>query len=164
MLRVLVSACLLGRKVRYNGSDRLDGHPVLSRWQAEGRVVPVCPEVAAGFATPRLPAEIINGHGGGDVLDGNASVVEDTGRDVTGLYVAGARIALALAVEHGCRHAVLTDGSPSCGSGFIYDGSFTGRRRAGVGATAALLERNGVRVFPETRIEELDRLLRATGD
>ena len=58
MDRILVSACLLGSHVRYNGSYRLDNHPVLTRWQAEGRVVQICPEVAAGFSTPRPPAEI----------------------------------------------------------------------------------------------------------
>ena len=58
MEKILVSACLLGSHVRYNGSCRLDNHPVLTRWQAEGRVVQICPEVAAGFSTPRPPAEI----------------------------------------------------------------------------------------------------------
>lgn len=160
MHRVLVSACLLGLKVRYNGSDRLHGHPVLARWQAEGRVVALCPELAAGFATPRPPAEIRGGTGD-DVLHGTARVVEDTGRDVTGLYGDGARIALELARRHGCRHAVLTDGSPSCGSGFVYDGSFAGLTRPGTGVTASLLRANGIRVFAETAIDELDRLLSA---
>ncbi|MFJ1057095.1 2-thiouracil desulfurase family protein, partial [Bordetella bronchiseptica] len=61
---VLVSACLLGRPVRYDGRDAATGHPVLARWQAERRVVAVCPEVAGGLPTPRPPAEIAAGAGG----------------------------------------------------------------------------------------------------
>lgn len=157
MERVLVSACLLGSHVRYNGSYRLDNHPVLTRWQAEGRVVQICPEVAAGFSTPRPPAEI---HGTGDaVLNGQGQVVEQTGNDVTALYLEAGQIALELARETGCRYAVLTEGSPSCGSSFVYDGSFSGKRVAGQGTTTALLEANGIRVFSEDNISDLDDLL-----
>ena len=159
MERVLVSACLLGRKVRYNGSDKLSDHPVLSRWQAEGRVVPICPEVAAGFGTPRPPAEIVGAADGAEVICGRGRVVEDTGRDVTSLYLDGGRMALEMAEQTGCSYAVLTDGSPSCGSTFIYDGSFSGRMRPGRGTTTALLEAHGIAVYPEGRIDELDRLL-----
>lgn len=157
MERVLVSACLLGSKVRYNGSYRFDHHPVLARWQSEGRIVQICPEVAAGFSTPRPPAEIQgDGHA---VLQGHGRVVEQTGSDVTHLYREAGQLALDLARETGCRYAVLTDGSPSCGSSFIYDGSFSGARLAGQGTTTALLEENGIRVFSEDRICELDDLL-----
>lgn len=159
--KVLVSACLLGNHVRYDGSFRLKGHPVLERWVAEGRAVPLCPEVAAGFATPRPPAEIVGGPGGEAVVAGEARVLEITGGDVTDRYLAAGRIALDTARRHGCRFAVLTDGSPSCGVSFIHDGSFSGAIKPGQGSTAALLEANGVRVFPETAIEELDALLRA---
>ena len=161
MERVLVSACLLGSHVRYNGSYRLDGHPVLTRWQAEGRVVQICPEVAAGFSTPRPAAEI---HGTADaVLDGQGRVVEQTGSDVTALYLEAGQLALELARETGCRYAVLTDGSPSCGSSFVFDGSFSGKRVAGRGTTAALLEANGIRVFSEDSIGDLDDLLNKPG-
>ena len=157
MERVLVSACLLGSHVRYNGSYRLNNHPVLTRWQAEGRVVQICPEVSAGFSTPRPPAEIRGT--GGAVLHGQGQVVEQTGNDVTPLYLEAGQIALELARETGCRYAVLTDGSPSCGSSFVYDGSFSGKRVAGRGTTTALLEANGIRVFSEDDIGELDDLL-----
>ncbi|AZO75241.1 MAG: DUF523 domain-containing protein [Mesorhizobium sp.] len=159
MERVLVSACLLGSKVRYNGSFRLDDHPILARWQLEGRIVQICPEVAAGFSTPRPPAEIQGGGDGHGVLQGQGRVIEQTGNDVTDLYREAAQLALDLARETGCRYAVLTDGSPSCGSSFIYDGSFLGKRLAGHGTTTALLEENGIRVFSEDRIGELDDLL-----
>ncbi|TGQ17617.1 MULTISPECIES: DUF523 domain-containing protein [unclassified Mesorhizobium] len=163
MERVLVSACLLGSKVRYNGSFRLDHHPVLSRWQSEGRIVQICPEVAAGFSTPRPPAEIQGAGDGHAVLQGQGRVIEQTGSDVTHLYRQAGQLALDLARETGCRYAVLTDGSPSCGSSFIYDGSFSGTRVAGQGTTTALLEENGIRVFSEDQIEELDDLLTGLG-
>ena len=159
MERVLVSACLLGSKVRYNGSFRLDHHPVLARWQSEGRIVQICPEVAAGFSTPRPPAEIQGAGDGHAVLQGHGKVIEQTGSDVTQLYRDAGQLALDLARETGCRYAVLTDGSPSCGSNFIYDGSFSGTRVAGQGTTTALLEENGICVFSEDRIGELDDLL-----
>lgn len=165
--KVLVSACLLGNQVRYDGSFRLQGYPVLERWVAEGRAVPLCPEVAAGFVTPRAPAEIVGGAsgsagaGGEAVVAGQARVLEITGGDVTDQYLLAGRIALDAARRHGCRYAVLTDGSPSCGVSFIYDGSFSGATKGGRGSTAALLAANGIRVFPETGIEELDAMLRA---
>ena len=163
MERVLVSACLLGSHVRYNGSYRLINHPVLVRWQAEGRVVQICPEVAAGFSTPRPPAEIRGAGDGRAVLHGQGRVVEQTGNDVTALYLEAGQLALELARETGCRYAVLTDGSPSCGSSFVYDGSFAGKRVTGRGTTTALLEANGIRVFSEDSIGDLDDLLNKPG-
>lgn len=169
MQRVLVSACLLGRPVRYNGTEKLSGHAVLERWQREGRVVSVCPEVAVGFPTPRPPAEIqlASGRGddavdGGDVLAGRARVMEDTGGDVTDRYLLAAHQTVELAKRHGCAHAVLTDGSPSCGSTFVYDGTFAGRIHPGAGSTTAALEAAGVRIWAESAIDELDQLLRTS--
>ena len=88
-------------------------------------------------------------------MDGTARVVERTERDVTDLYVAGARHALRVALESGCRFALLTDGSPSCGSRVIYDGSFSGRTHAGRGVTAALLAEHGIEVHSEADIDTL---------
>ena len=148
-----MSACLLGERVRYNGAAATAQHPVLEAWLAEGRVVPFCPEVAGGLGVPR-PAAEISGPGGGGVLDGAARVVTRAGADVTAAFLGGARQALETAQAHGARVAVLKDGSPSCGSGFVYDGSFSGRRRSDAGVTTALLEREGIRVFSEARLEE----------
>jgi uncharacterized protein YbbK (DUF523 family) len=157
--RVLVSACLLGSPVRYNGSAKLSGHAVLERWRGEGRIVPLCPEVAVGFPTPPPAAELAGTTDGADVLAGRASVVESGGRDVSALYREAAQLALDEARRNECRFALLTDGSPSCGSRFVYDGSFSGRRVAGRGATTALLEEHGIRVFSETDIGALDAML-----
>lgn len=156
---VLVSACLIGESVRYNGGDKLCSHQVMQRWLREGRVVPVCPEVAGGLPIPRPPAEISSGAGGLRVLDGDARILDDAGRDVTGQFVKGAEIALASARAKNIRVAVLKEGSPSCGTSYIYDGSFTGTRVPDAGVTAASLRRAGIRVFSEAEIEEAGDLL-----
>ena len=155
MDKVLVSACLLGQPVRYNGVGKPLSHGLLERWQAEGRVVSVCPEVMAGFAIPRAPAEIASGADGDAVLSGVARVIDSTGADVTDPFIEGARIALRIARENGCRFALLIDGSPSCGSGMIYDGTFSRQKHAGSGVTVALLRANGIEVFSDREIEAL---------
>ena len=159
--RILVSACLLGERVRYNGADATSSSAILARWLAEGRVVPFCPEVAGGLGVPREAAEI-QGASGHAVLEGSARVVTVGGVDVTRQFLDGAQAALERATREGVRMAVLKEGSPSCGSGFVYDGSFSAIRRAAPGVTAALLEREGIRVFSEQQLEaaaeHLDRL------
>jgi len=159
--KVLVSACLLGQRVRYNGTCRLDDNPVLERWVGEGRLIAICPEIAAGFSTPRRPAEISARRDGRDVIVHEARVFENDGNDVTDLYLEAGRIALELAQQHDCQYAVLTDGSPSCGSTFIYDGTFSGSTKAGRGSTAALLAAHGIQVFAEADIQTLDAMLSA---
>jgi uncharacterized protein YbbK (DUF523 family) len=160
MIRILVSACLLGEKVRYNGAAATSGDAILAAWVDEGRVVPFCPEVAGGLGVPRPPAEIV-GTGGDAVLDGSASIVTRARRDVTADFVRGAHLALAAARAQGARLALLKDASPSCGSASIYDGTFTGTTRAGRGVTTALLERHGIRVFDETSVAEAAAYLAA---
>ncbi|MBW8487598.1 DUF523 domain-containing protein [Actinomadura parmotrematis] len=145
---ILVSSCLLGRPVRYDGTGRPVADAVVEAWRAAGRLVPVCPEVAGGLAVPRPPAEIVGGTGA-DVLDGAARVVAVTGEDVTEAFLRGARHALDAARRTGARVAVLKQGSPSCGTLRVHDGTFSGRKVPGEGVTAALLERAGVRVFGE---------------
>lgn len=153
--KILISACLLGRPVRYDGKGKLLAGPLIARWKAEGRLVGYCPEQAGGLPTPRPPAEIEGGMNGEDVLAGRARVMEITGGDVTAEFVEGGKKAVAFAREQGCDVALLIDGSPSCGSGFIYDGSFSGTRHPGFGVTAALMRLAGIEVFSD---HELDRL------
>ncbi|WP_263144605.1 DUF523 domain-containing protein [Pseudomonas sp. RIT-PI-AD] len=152
MPKVLVSRCLLGQPVRYDGGCQ-GPFDLLQRWQAQGRVVPVCPEVAGGLPTPRAPAEIPGGQGEA-VLDGRRPVLTDDGEDVTAAFLEGAAIALALAARHGIRVAVLKARSPSCGNRETYDGSFSGTRVAGAGVTAAQLQRAGVQVFNERELDQ----------
>lgn len=124
-------------------------------------MVAVCPEVAAGLATPRPPAEITPGGTGEAVLAGAARVTDPAGQDLSAPFVRGARLALELARVRGIRVAVLKDGSPSCGSAAIHDGRFQGLRVLGAGATAALLAQAGLHVFHEGQLEEADRCLAA---
>jgi uncharacterized protein YbbK (DUF523 family) len=159
MEKVLVSACLLGNPVRYNGKFIPFENQILTDWQSEGRIVPVCPEVAGGLPVPRPRAEILNGDGS-LVLDGRTGVITINGQDVTEYFLAGAHKALELARLHEIRLAVLKEGSPSCGSGYIYDGSFSGIKKPGKGVTIALLEMNGIRVFSEHELLEAKNYLK----
>lgn len=159
MHHVLISSCLLGNPVRYDGRGVPHDHAVLARWLQEGRVVAVCPEVAGGMPIPRPPAEIEPGKDAASVLSGDARVVAVTGEDVTVPFVRGARAALAAAQARGIRLAVLKEGSPSCGSGYVYDGHFASRRQVGIGVTAELLRRAGVHVFSEHQWAEAGALL-----
>lgn len=159
MEKILVSRCLLGHRVRYDGGAH-GPFDLLGVWQSQGRIVPLCPEVAGGLSTPRPPAEIPGGQGGA-VLDGRLPVVTDGGEDVTAAFVAGAEAALELIARHGIRLAVLKARSPSCGNLENYDGSFSGTRVAGEGVTAAALKRAGVAVFNETELVAAQRLLAA---
>ncbi|MCY0147765.1 DUF523 domain-containing protein [Hoeflea sp. G2-23] len=159
MEKILVSACLLGSPVRYNGSDRLVDHPLMALWREQGRIVQLCPEVAAGFPTPRPPAEIEPGLMADDVLVDKARIFDQTGADVTSPFRLGAEIALETALSQGCRFALLTDGSPSCGTSFVYSGHFDGVAREGAGVVAALLSQNGITVFSENQIGQLAEAL-----
>ncbi len=152
MEKILVSRCLLGHRVRYDGgaSGPVD---LLEQWIEEGRVVPLCPEVAGGLPTPRAAAEIPGGQGG-QVLDGIAAVITTDGEDVSAQFLEGARQALELVQKHGIRVAVLKANSPSCGNLLTYDGTFSGVKVSGEGVTAALLKRHGVRVFSELELAE----------
>lgn len=151
MERILVSSCLLGSPVRYNGTAKPVRADLVDRWRAEGRLVPFCPEVSGGLPVPREPAEPTGP--ATSVLEGTASIRTASGKDVTPHFLQGAHLALETAQQSGARMAILKEGSPSCGSHRVYDGTFTGTSIAGAGVTTALLEHNGIRVFSE---DELD--------
>ena len=159
MEKILVSACLLGANVRYHGGAATSSHPVLQRWAIEDRLIRVCPEMDGGLSAPRPAAEIVGQDGGRGVHAQLAVVKTVDGADVTQSFLAGAEIALKIAKQHHIRIAILKDGSPSCGSAFTYDGSFSSRKRPDVGVTTAWLEANGVRVFSENQIDEAAALI-----
>ena len=159
---ILVSACLLGSKVRYDGSDKASDNAALADFVARGQVVTICPEVAGGLGVPRLPAEIQHGDGVA-VLAGQARVLNSAGEDVTASFISGAQQALALAQEHNIKAAILKARSPSCGNAQIYDGTFGKLLRDGQGVTAALLEQHGIKVFNETQINEAVAYLAGDG-
>ncbi|MFC3942076.1 DUF523 domain-containing protein [Pseudomonas gingeri NCPPB 3146 = LMG 5327] len=150
--KILVSRCLLGHLVRYDGGAS-GPYAQLAAWQAEGRVVALCPEVAGGLPTPRAAAEIPGGQGV-QVLEGRARVITTEGEDVSAAFLDGARQALELVRRHGIRIAVLKANSPSCGNLLTYDGTFSGVKVPGEGVTAALLKQAGVQVFSELELPE----------
>jgi uncharacterized protein YbbK (DUF523 family) len=147
---LLVSACLVGIPCQYDGG----GCPCdqLQALATQGDVLPICPEVVGGLPTPRPSAEIQGGDGG-DVLEGQAQVVNSEGKDVTAEFLAGAQKALHVAQRWGIKEAVLKARSPSCGVGQIYDGRFSGRLVEGDGVTTALLKREGIVVRSEETME-----------
>ncbi len=153
-MKILVSACLVGRRVRYDGKIVQPVHPVLGKWYQMKILMPFCPEMAGGLSVPRPPAEIVGGDGF-SVLGGEAKIINTDGRDVTDCFLAGAQIALEKARRLEIGLAILKDGSPSCGSSYIYDGTFSKKYKPGKGVTSALLEKNNIRVFSEKDIKEV---------
>lgn len=142
-MKVVISACLLGIRCRYDGGDSRSETAIKQGETYE--LIPVCPEESGGLPTPRPPAEIVGGDGG-DVLDGKAKVMTADGMDVTDAYLKGAHHALQVAQSNEATHVVLKARSPSCGCGDIYDGTFSGTLMSGDGVTTALLKRHGITV------------------
>ena len=143
---ILVSACLAGFDVKYNGSHNLNEK--IKKWFDEKKAIPICPEVLGGLSIPREPAEIVGGEGE-DVLDGHAKVITNNGIDVTEQFMKGANETLKIALDLNATMVILKERSPSCGSSMIYSGEFNGNKRKGTGVTAALLKRNGIQVLSE---------------
>ncbi len=152
MLRVLVSGCLGGAAIRFDETGVPVDSPIWRRWADEGRLVSICPELAVGFPVPRPPAEIVGGSAA-DVLDGHGRVREMSGGDVTELFRAAADRALRRAIDAGVALAVLVDGSPTCGSSYVHDGTFSGVTVPGRGVAAEALRRHGIPVFHHHELE-----------
>ena len=142
----LVSACMAGFPCRYNGQAKTVKR--IQEMVEQGEAIFVCPEMLGSLSTPRRPAEIVGGDGD-DVLSGSARIVDDSGLDVTEAFVKGAYKALQAAHAAGVREAILKEGSPSCGCTHVYDGTFSGAQRPGIGVTAALLRQNNISVISE---------------
>ena len=139
-MKILVSACLLGVRCRYDGKSK--PHPAVERLLEQHTLIPVCGEIFGGLPTPRVSAE-----------RQGARVVTADGCDVTAAYRRGAEEVLRLAERYGCKAAILKERSPSCGSGRIYDGTFTGTLTDGWGVTAELLRDHGICVIGESEAE-----------
>ena len=156
---ILISACLLGRNVKYSGGNNLC--PWLAKYYNTDDFIAICPECFGILPIPRPPAEI-QGGSGEDVLNGSAKVTDKDSKDVTQNFISGAQKALAYAKKHNASCAILKARSPSCGSGMIYDGTFSGGKKAGNGVTAALFLQHGIKVYTEETIteEELIKILK----
>ena len=138
--KLAASACLCGHKVRYDGGDCAVPNALPEQ------VLPICPEVMGGLPTPRAPAEIVGGDGH-DVWAGRARVMDVNGVDVTEAFKQGAKLALQRLQAAHIDTVYLKSKSPSCGQGQIYDGSFSGKLRAGDGVSTAWFKRHGIRVI-----------------
>jgi uncharacterized protein YbbK (DUF523 family) len=160
--KILVSACLLGEPVRWDGGARPLDDPRIAAWRAEGRLVALCPERAAGLPVPRPPVEIETGGSGAAVVAGSARVLGADGTDFSAAFRRGAAIAVERAAIEDVRFALLCDGSPSCGSRRIADGRFAGRRVPGRGVVAERLTAAGITVFPAEEIDALEAAITAT--
>ena len=140
-MKILVSACLLGKNCKYNGGNNLN-QGVLEFIEGH-EVIGVCPEQLGGLSTPRLPAEIVAG-----------LVTNKEGVSVDNEFRKGAQEALAVALENKVDLAILQSRSPSCGVKEIYDGSFSGKKIKGQGVFAKLLSARGIKVLDADDVAE----------
>ena len=156
---ILVSACLLGHRIRYDGGS--NNIALLMEQAKHTQFIAFCPEIMGGLPTPRPAAEITSGSGE-DVLNGQSMVLDKNGKDVTSFFICGAEKTIQLANEHNITAAILKQRSPSCGSRQIYDGTFSRRTKAGMGVTAALLHKLAIPLYSEEDItpELLQELLK----
>jgi uncharacterized protein YbbK (DUF523 family) len=148
--KVLISACLLGEKCRYDGlAKEVKGIINLTKYYD---LIPVCPEVSGGLKTPRTPSEIKDN-----------KVISKTGKDVTENYLNGAYWASSICNIYHIKLAILKEDSPSCGSHFIHDGSFSGKKIPGKGMTTRKLEKQGIKVINEEEALALLKQLESKG-
>ena len=138
-MKIMVSACLLGQKCKYNGGDNFSEK--VAAFCEGHEVIPVCPEVAGGLSVPRIPCEIVSG-----------KVINKAGESKDREFRDGAEKCLAIAKQNQIDLAILQSRSPSCGVRQIYDGSFSRHLAEGAGVFASLLMANGFRVMD---VEEL---------
>ena len=160
-MKVLVSSCLLGEDVRYDGrnsSIAMGGSFTFSQKEifmdilCNNEIYSFCPEVSGGLSTPRLPAEIVS-------TNKPFKVETNDETDVTIPFLIGAKNALDTCNEESIKIALLKSKSPSCGNTHIYDGTFSNNLVQGQGLTARLLEENGIKVFNETQLEDLKQFI-----
>lgn len=138
--KILISACLLGFDCKYDGGNNRMADAEIAALRERFELIPVCPECCGGLLRrAHRPSAL-------------ARVVSKTGADVTEQFEKGALATLSLAQSFSVKAAVLKSNSPSCGSGTIYDGSFTGTLVPGDGVTAELLKKHGIKVTDENAL------------
>ena len=139
MEKILISACLVGDNVKYNGGN--NQNPLIEKLLEKYELVPFCPEVEGGLSIPRFPCE----RKGENVINSN-------NEDVTDNFYQGADLAYNICLFLKIKIAVLKEKSPSCGVHTIYDGSFSHKEIPGMGVTTELLKRKGITVYNEDEI------------
>ena len=145
-MKIMVSACLLGDNVKYNGGNNKNDE--LIAFLKDYEVIKVCPEIFGGLSTPRDPSEIIKN-----------KVFTINRVDVTNEFMEGAKKTLEIAKENDVKIAILKKNSPSCGSNSIYDGTFSHNIVEGNGITAKLLKENGIIVFDEENYKNIKKII-----
>jgi len=160
-MKVLVSSCLLGEDVRFDGNNSsiaMGSSFTFAQKETfmdilcDNEIFSFCPEVSGGLGTPRLPAEIVSAVKPFKVETNNEE-------DVTIPFLIGAKNALEMCLNDDIKIALLKSKSPSCGNIKIYDGTFSNTLVEGQGLTAKLLDENGIKVFNETQLEELKEFI-----
>ena len=161
-MKILVSSCLLGEDVRYDGNNSsIAFNPKFSFSQkelfmdilCENEIYSFCPEVAGGLGIPRIKSEIVKN-------DNPFVVKNERGENITINFLLGAKKALDICEEENIIVALLKANSPSCGNLNIYDGSFSQKLIEGEGLTARLLKDNGIKIFNETQLNELNKFIK----
>ena len=147
-IKVLISACLLGDNVKYSGGNNLTPELVILLEKYNVDIVKVCPECFAGLPIPRVPSEIKED-----------KVYSKDGRDITEEFLSGAEKTFKIAKENQIDFAILKERSPSCGSSYIYDGSFSGKVIQGQGLTVRKLNEENIVIFSEENLEEIEKYL-----
>ena len=141
--KILISSCLIGENVKYDGGNNALHVKIIERWLEEGVLVPLCPEILGGLSVPRSPCEVIKG---------THRVINKMGEEVTAFFEKGAQETLKIVQKEGIVMAILKARSPSCGTNVIYDGTFTGTRLNDSGITSKLLQESGIAVFSEEEL------------
>lgn len=143
-MNILISSCLLGEYVRYDGSANTCEDIIFQKILNDNNIFSFCPEVEGGLSTPREPAEIKNN-----------KVLTKTNKDFTNEFTKGAEKALNLCIKNNITIALLKAKSPSCGNNMIYNGNFESILIKGSGICASLLNKNNIKVFNENELKEL---------
>jgi len=144
---LLISSCLYGEYVRYDGDHNRINTILLNKLKMKYNLFHFCPEVEGGLSTPRVPCEIVSFN--------PLKILDKNGTNQTEYFLQGAQKTLQLCVKNNITKAILKSNSPSCSSGFIYDGTFSGIKKEGLGVTAHLLIKNNIEVLDEFEIEKL---------
>lgn len=147
--KILISACLLGERVRYDAKMNKINNKLIEAWLKQGMLLSVCPEVKGGLPVPRAAAEI----------QADGSVTTQVGHDLSQQFEIGAAKTLELALKYGIKVAVLTEKSPSCASAKRYNGNFSRTLMAGQGKTTELLRYHGIKVFNQFQLDEVHNYL-----
>ena len=132
----IVSACLAGRKCRWDGKSA--ANPEIVALVKKGLALAVCPEELGGLPTPRPRAE-----------QRGKRFFTEHGLDITWQLTLGAKEALRIAKLNKCKEAILKSKSPSCGAGKVYDGTFSGKLVEGDGVFAKMLKEGDIKVVSQ---------------